>query len=150
MPIKLNVGLAQKVGEPHYGSRGASVNLEIELDSSLAGEPDKLRDRIKQMFALVRTSLNDELKGVPQPTLPTPANLPAPHTNGKSNGRAPSIRTATPPQIKKLQSLAQEQHLDLDTLLRERCQVQRAEDLTLRQASDLIDSLKAPFQPQAA
>ena len=149
MPIKLNVGLAQKVGEPHYGSRGASVNLEIELDSSLAGEPDKLRDRIKQMLALVRTSVNDELKRGSPPCLPEPVNPPSPHNNGKSNGRAPSIRTATPPQIKKLQSLAQEQHLDLDTLLRERCQVQRAEDLTLQQASELIDSLKVPFHPQA-
>ncbi len=29
--IRLDVGLSRKVGEPDFGSRGASVNLDIEL-----------------------------------------------------------------------------------------------------------------------
>jgi hypothetical protein len=29
--LKLNAGLSRKVGEPDYGSRGASVNLELEV-----------------------------------------------------------------------------------------------------------------------
>ena len=35
MPMKLNVGVSQKVGLPDYGSVGASCNLELELESSL-------------------------------------------------------------------------------------------------------------------
>ncbi|MBA4015745.1 MAG: hypothetical protein C0483_01010 [Pirellula sp.] len=35
-----------KVGEANYGSRDASVNLELELDSSLVGAPDRLKERI--------------------------------------------------------------------------------------------------------
>ena len=45
MPLKLNVGLNRKVGEPNYGSRGASINLELELDSAVIDSPDRLRDR---------------------------------------------------------------------------------------------------------
>ncbi|MGZ0174755.1 MAG: hypothetical protein ACKVHE_35095 [Planctomycetales bacterium] len=37
MPMKLNVGLSRKIGEPNFGSRGASVNLELELAGRAAG-----------------------------------------------------------------------------------------------------------------
>ncbi len=33
--IKLNAGFSRKVGEPNYGSRGASVNVELELESDI-------------------------------------------------------------------------------------------------------------------
>ena len=42
MPMTLNVGLSRKVGEPNYGSRGASVNLELELDNSLVEQPEQV------------------------------------------------------------------------------------------------------------
>ena len=35
MPLKLNVGTCKKIGQPHYGSLGASCYVEIELDQSL-------------------------------------------------------------------------------------------------------------------
>ena len=35
MPLKTNVGINRKVTDSNFGSRGASVSLEVELDSSL-------------------------------------------------------------------------------------------------------------------
>ena len=35
MPLRLQVGLQQKVGRPDYGSLGAACQVELELDSQL-------------------------------------------------------------------------------------------------------------------
>src|SRR3954454_6959349 len=63
MPLKINLGLARKVGEPNYSSRGASIHIEMEFDGELANQPGKLQARIRQLFALVRSSLAEELNG---------------------------------------------------------------------------------------
>src|SRR5262245_51094090 len=70
MPLKLNVGASRKVTDNNYGSRGASINVELELDTSLVGEPARLQERIRQLFGVVRVSLAEELNG----------------SNGHSNG----------------------------------------------------------------
>ena len=59
--LKLNVGFTKKVGEANYGSRGAAVNLELELDSGLVGDADRLKDRIRQLFLLAKASVDEEL-----------------------------------------------------------------------------------------
>ena len=85
MPMKLNVGLSRKVGEPNYGSRGASVNLELELDNSLVEQPERLRDRIRQLYQLAKASVDEELHGTGQ----QPAannNHGGDHNNGHGGG----------------------------------------------------------------
>jgi len=158
MPIKLNVGASRKVGENNYGSRGASINLELELDASLVNEPARLQERMRHLFGLIRVSLAEELNGSdtaptqPAPRDPTPpASNGAPHTsNGAphSNGRngvqrsGGGSRPATPAQIKALYGIARRQGLDLAAWLRERTRVARPDDLTLHEASQLIDDPK--------
>ena len=56
--IRLNVGLSRKVGLPSYGSKGGSVNLEIELADL---DHQKLRETIHKLFGLAKQSLEDEL-----------------------------------------------------------------------------------------
>ena len=65
--LKLNAGFSRKVGEPNYGSRGASVNVELELESNLIGDPDALSARIKSLFDLARRSVDEELNGSQAP-----------------------------------------------------------------------------------
>ena len=149
MPMRLNVGASRKVSDQHFGSRGASVNLELEFDSQLIQEPGKLQARIRQLFALVRASLAEELNGgQDQPTPPTTsqAALPEPsppRVNGPNGSSKNGARPATPAQIKALHAIARHQGLDLAVVLRQRWQVERPGDLSLRQASTLIDELKS-------
>ena len=61
MPLRANVGISRKVADNNYGSRGASVNLEVELESSLIQEPERLQERIRQVFRLAQVSVDEEL-----------------------------------------------------------------------------------------
>ena len=63
MPLKLNIGSSKKVGLPDYGSKGASVNLELEVDSSLARNPEQLQSQIKTLFQQAREAVEAELFG---------------------------------------------------------------------------------------
>src|SRR5438477_12851807 len=109
MPLRITVGLSRKVGEPHYGSRGASLNLELEVDAGLFARPTKLRERLRKVFALVRTSLVEELEAgkvcesLPAEPSCAPTSKPGAAMNGKgeANGQHPAAaRSATPLQIK--------------------------------------------------
>lgn len=140
--LKLNVGFTKKVGEANYGSRGASVNLELELDSSLAGDADRLKERIRQLFGLAKASVDEELAtsaavgnghggtGTSQPT------------NQNNTRRRDGTRSATASQVRALNAIADRQKLDLPTLLTERFQIRDPASLTITEASSLIDELK--------
>ena len=79
MPLKTNIGVSRKVADNNYGSRGASVNLEVELDSTLINDPERFHDRIRQVFRLAQQAIDEEL-GRQQ------GNGNAVNTNGNGNG----------------------------------------------------------------
>jgi hypothetical protein len=142
MPLKLNVGLSRKVGEANYGSRGTSVDVELEVDSSLVNEPDKLKDRIRQLFGLIRTSLADELNGNNGHASPAKSDSQAAPQPAGSNGQGAGPRPATQSQVKALFAITKGQGINLARLVQERFQVRRADDLNIKQASQLIEELK--------
>jgi len=143
--MKVSVGLTKKIGDTNYGSRGASVNVELELESSLVSEPAKLQERIRQIFGIVRTSLAEELNGnghgAAQNT--NRANGHAKTEGPASNAGTRQPRAATQSQVRAIHAIAKSQGIQLARLLGGRYQVDRAEDLTIKQASELIDSLKS-------
>jgi hypothetical protein len=62
MPLKLNVGLTKKIGQPNYGSLGASCHLEIELEQSLLfADLDGFHERVRSTFIACRQAVFDEL-----------------------------------------------------------------------------------------
>lgn len=137
--LKLNVGFTKKVGEANYGSRGASVNLELELDSGLVGDADRLKERIRQLFGLAKASVDEELScsGTSAAAEGAPSGSSA--TNGR---RRDGTRAATASQVRALHAIADRRKLDLNALLVARFQIDDPAGLTITEASNLIDELK--------
>jgi len=101
--LKLNIGFNRKIGEANFSSRGASVNLEIEVESGAVREPDKLQAKIDYLFKLAKASVDAQLNGgnASQQTQPaannngnngngTHANASASQANGNGNGNGHS------------------------------------------------------------
>ena len=218
MPMKLNVGFSRKVGEANYGSRGASIHLEVELDSGVLCDPDNMRACVHRLYALARQSVNDELQrsedggatdldsvedrgaasieaavnrqpndertsngrhiqggtendsggrsqsdhsrssnghanGVGNNPGNSSVKLAAePVTSGDTNHRNCSAKAhtnrievarATQSQIRAIFAITKRQGLDPHTVISERFRVHRMEDLTIREASAIIDELKS-------
>jgi hypothetical protein len=135
--MKINVGLSRKIGEENYGSRGASVNLEMELESALTAQPDKLQDRIRQLFSLVRASLAEELMNGGNGS-----GKPATRNGQPAYPLDNPPRAATQSQLKAIMAIGNRLRINVVQLARDRFQVGRPEDLSLQQASALIDELK--------
>jgi hypothetical protein len=161
MPMKLNVGVSRKVGLPDYGSVGASCNLELELDSGLLERDlEAFHTRIRGAYVAAHQAVHDELARLQGPKIEDRDNLPTRDSNGsvprnghsRANGTTAVTRTlreparaakpATPSQLKAIRAIAHKQDADLVAILRQEYEVERPEDLTLRQASALIDMLK--------
>ncbi|MGE3806228.1 MAG: hypothetical protein AB7K24_16290 [Gemmataceae bacterium] len=144
MPLKVNVGLARKVGEANYSSRGASVHVELELDFGLVNDPQKLQDRIRQLFGLVRSSLDEELNGNGNGN-DHPEN--GGQHNGQSsgspsNGSKGAPRPVTQSQLKAIFAICKTHGIDVKPILRQQFNLAKPEQLDIKQASELIDHLK--------
>ena len=151
MPLKLNVGLAKKVGLPEYGSLGASCYLECELDGSLlTTNLDRFHEQVREAFAACSQAVEEELT---RATTATDTCQPELHANGKLQTEPPTARfvrnghgqRTTAKQIDFVQQLAHEiRGLGMRRL--EALAVQMFEkplaDLTSVDASSLIEMLK--------
>jgi hypothetical protein len=131
--IKLNAGVSRKVGEPNYGSRGASVNVELELESSVVNDTEALYEKIRRLFALAKKSVDEEL-GIS-------ASLPG--NGGAPDRTAPSgeSRPATEKQKHAIAAICSDNGIDGDQEAME-LSGRPVSQLTLREASQLIDHLK--------
>ena len=162
MPLRLNVGVSRKVGLPDYCSVGASCHVEIELSQELLDHDlQSFQDRVRTAYVAAHQAVHDELTRLQQPPV-TPleplSNVVAPAriTNGRltAPSEPPHGRTTRPPsrtprsyatirQIGALRAIARQTGADLAGFIHEEFGVERPEQLTVQQASQLIDDLKA-------
>jgi hypothetical protein len=144
--IRLNVGASRKVSDNHYGSKGGNVNIEVEVDSSLVGDSAKLQAHIRHLFELARRSLTEELQANNEHVCVEDSHhhRDGATLNGNGAGNAVTVtpvRYATEKQIICIQGLARKHGVPVPELLKQ-AGVRVFNDLSVRQASTMIESLK--------
>ncbi len=161
MSLRLNVGVSKKVGLPSFSSVGASCHIELDLELEpgvLETDLDGFHRRVRSAYVAAHQAVNDQLARLqagPEPSPPARARIEngQPEGDGHPNRPGPRVkppagadgrhgRAATPNQVKAIRTIARKQGADLEGLLCDH-DVARVEDLTLPQASRLIDQLRA-------
>jgi len=155
MPLSINVGLSRKASR-NYQSTGVSINVTAELDQSLLARPDELQQQINNLYAQASQALDrhstdpgrNETEAPPSRKPPQSArsngygrngngNANRPRSNGNGNGGG-----MTESQHRAILAIARRAGAD-PAYEAEQIIGAALDDLTVRQASELIDHLKA-------
>ena len=156
--LKLHAGISRKVGLPNFSSASASCHIEAELDSALLGDAAGFQIVVQRAYRSCEQAVEDQISrltreaqsdtGQPQKVIEvrtSPAiqgatvnRLPAPQFSNQ-----PSPRPATASQDRAIRAMCSGRKIDLVSLLRDRFGLQTADELGIRQASNLIDELKS-------
>lgn len=148
MALRLTVSVSRKIGQPGYGSLGASCGLEQELDGALPErEPEKFRQVVQAAYLACTEAVEAELARQQAPAVKAsngtarhPARSVAATACQNGNGYD-TRRPATKSQVRAIISLAHLRRVELPALLQQGYAVQNAEQLTIAEASQLIDEL---------
>jgi len=158
MALKLCVGTSQKIGQPDFGSLGASCEVEIELSPSLLQDDlDAFHRHVRNAYVACRQAVNDELArhqsdstGSQSPPVrqpePRPTSNQSNSNNGNGNGNGSNGHRASQKQRNYANQLAgQIPGLGARSLesLSQKMFGKPLADLASLDASGLIDTLKA-------
>ena len=140
--LKLNTSYSKKVpvqGQ-EFSSQSFHASMEVELSDGMTTE--QIQARIHDTFDLVKQSVESELNGKAS-TNGNGQQSPPAQTAGNHNGNG-AIK-ASNKQVKFITDLAGQKRITLSELnaeIKQRFGVEGLYDLTSKQASELLDSLK--------
>ena len=170
--LKLHAGVSKKVGLPGFSSASASCTIEAELDSSLLQDHEGFQVVVQRAYASCEKAVEKQIARLtsegqsdasqPQEVIEVrtaPAisgarittsgaeratnSADTQVTNRAAFRDTPSPRPATVSQVKAIRAIAARRKIDLVGMLRERFGLTTADELGIRQASNLIDELKS-------
>jgi hypothetical protein len=159
MPLSINVGLSRKASKD-YQSNGVSINLTAELDQSLLARPQELQQQIDGLYRQAEHALDRQAGRRGQPPPPKPS-ADGNGTNGhgeyrgrpsnghgggngshRSNGNDRNGAGMTASQRRAIESMARRLNVEPEVESREMIGAE-FDNLSIRQASELIDHLKS-------
>ena len=137
MPPSINVGLSRNASKDYQSTR-VSINVTAELDQALLARSDQLQEQIRDMYAQAHHALDGQMNSLADSG--SPGIRPAPKNNGTNdNGHGSASMTAS--QRRAILAIAKRWEIKVDYECHERFAT-AFNDLSIRQASDLIDHLK--------
>ena len=151
MAVKLNIGVSRKLGQPNYGSRQASIALEVEVDSGLLAAPEALQEKVRLLYRFADQAVEEELNQQSSNLLnetASPAAVATSQEEVADESPIQQVRGLTDNQLRAIYGLARRLQLSPLRLVRERFKLEQVEDLDIRQASQLIDELKSCAEAQ--
>jgi hypothetical protein len=166
MAFKINVGLSRKIGQPNFGSLGASCHIDLEIDPQTIGHgPEAIQSQILGAFAICKQAVDTELAKCDQSTNVIASHGFTPSQNGPlapshaaeppvrkaaTESAAPPRRPATPAQIKAIHAIAGKAGIKVASELGQRYGIRNPQQLSISQASQMIDHLKQSLTPAPA
>lgn len=156
--LKLHAGVSKKVGLPGFSSASASCTIEAELDSSLLNDTAGFQIVVQRAYQSCEKAVEDQIarltnegsNAVTEPqevvevrTSPAVSGAPVTRIPAAQFTSQPSPRPATASQVKAIRAICARRKVDLVALLRDRFGLTTADQLGIRQASNLIDELKS-------
>ena len=148
MPLRLQLSVARKVGQPDYGSVQALCQIDMELSNDALDDQERLQSHVRRAYNECATAVADELaRQTDSPIAAKRNGHPNGHdSNGNGNGhRGPSNgngRKATASQVRAIHALANKNRINIGSRLLESHGCDRPDDLSIQQASEVIDELK--------
>ena len=135
--LKLTASLSKKlpIEGVEFSSRSASAGIEVEMPSSAS--PEEVGCRIQRLYDVLESAVDDQLGSPHQ----VPGQWP---NNDRPNGNG-SGRQASQSQLKAIRAIAEDRGLtghELHSLVDHEFQAGTVLELSMRQASTLIDILK--------
>lgn len=159
--IRLSASLSRKLPVPdiEFSSQSVSAGLEVEVSDSADGE--EIAGKLKGMYALLDRSITQQIgTTAPVPAVPAPrrsflsegdgngSNGGGKNGNGhggNGNGNGRRNGHASPAQVKACWAIAKDRGLSRDELaqlLQAEYNVEKPDDLSVKDASDLIGKLQ--------
>ena len=151
--LKISAHISKKVPLPErqYSSQQFGASLEIEVSD--ASKPEDVQQRLRQLYSIISKTIDEQISQASNgSSKPAAASAAArPNGNGGTSGHTAAATTAAQPrngamatqaQQRAIHALSKRAGLDVGAAVSEHG-VSDPAALSVRQASTLIDSLKA-------